>query len=176
MGGWWIIGGLAITAASLALPWAWWAVWRFYGKHVLPLCMAVLTVWVFLLLAVIWVFAGGNWLFTLAYPLALAGAAFLWAGFAALYWLPPGPWLKAGVIALLASLATPAFNSLCDLLIEDMGRPGFLEYFSVRHMLIRRAAGDVSWVNPLIFQIMLVCSLAIIIIGTAVELRRRKQR
>ena len=26
VGGWWIIGGLAITAASLALPWAWWAV------------------------------------------------------------------------------------------------------------------------------------------------------
>ena len=24
-GGWWIIGGLAITAASLALPWGWWA-------------------------------------------------------------------------------------------------------------------------------------------------------
>ena len=175
VGGWWIIGGLAITAASLALPWGWWAVWRFYGRHVLPLCAAVLTVWVFLLLAVIWVFAGGNWLFTLAYPLALAGAAFLWAGFAALYWLPTGPWLKAGVIALLASLATPAFNSLCDLLIEDMGGPGFLEYFSVRHMLIRRAAGDVSWVNPLIFQIMLVCSLAIMIIGAAVELRRRKQ-
>ena len=41
-GGWWIIGGLAITAASLALPWGWWAVWRFYGKHVLPLCAAVI--------------------------------------------------------------------------------------------------------------------------------------
>ena len=174
VGGWWILGGLAITAACLALPWGWWAIWRFYGKHVPPLCVAALTVWVFLLLAVIRAFTGGHWLFTLAYPLALAGIAFLWAGFAALYWLPAGPWLKAGVTALLASLATPVFNSLCDLLIEDMGGPAFWEYFSVRHMLVRRAAGDVSWVNPLIFQIMLVCSLALIITGVIVEVRRRK--
>ena len=174
VGGWWIIGGLAITAACLALPWGWWAVWRFYGKHVLPLCVALLTAWVFLLLAVIWVFAGGNWLFTLAYPMALAGAAFVWAGFAALYWLPAGPWLKAGVIAVLVSLATPVFNSLCDLLIEDMGGPSFWEYFSARDMLARRAAGDISWVNQLIFQIMLVCAIAVVIIGAAAEVRRRR--
>ena len=175
VGGWWILGGLAITAACLALPWGWWAIWRFYGKHVLPLCVALLTVWVFGLLPVIWAFTGGRWLFTLAYPLALTGVAFLWAGFAAVYWLPAGPWLKAGAIALLASLATPVFNSLCDLLIEDMGGPAFWEYFSVRDMLVRRAAGDVSWVNPLIFQIMLVCSLALIVTGVIVEVRRRKQ-
>ena len=175
VGGWWIIGGLAITAASMALPWAWWAVWRFYGRHVLPLCMAVLTVWVFFLLAVIWVFAGGSWLFTLADPLAAVAVVLSWAGFAALYWLPAGPWLKAGVIALLVSLATPVFNSLCDLLIEDMGGPTFWEYFSVRHMLIRRAAGDISWVNPLIFQIMLVCAIVVVITGAVVELRRRKK-
>jgi len=175
VGGWWIIGGLAITAACLALPWGWWAVWRFYGKHVLPLCVALLTAWVFLLLAVIWVFAGGNWLFTLAYPMALAGAAFVWAGFAALYWLPAGPWLKAGVIALLVSLATPVFNSLCDLLIEDMGGPSFWEYFSARDMLARRAAWDISWVNQLIFQIMLVCAAAVVVTGVIVEIRRRKK-
>ena len=174
-GGWWIIGGLAITAACLALPWGWWAVWRFYGKHVLPLCMGLLTVWVFLLLTVVWAFTGGNWLFSLAFPLAAVGAAFLWAGFAAVYWLPAGPWLKAGVIALLASFATPAFNSLCDLLIEDMGGPRFWDYFSVGDMLERRSAGDISWVNPLIFQIMLVCSVALIAVGAAVEIRRRKQ-
>ncbi|MDE7170330.1 MAG: hypothetical protein K2O11_00430, partial [Oscillospiraceae bacterium] len=99
----------------------------------------------------------------------------LWAGFAAIYWLPGGPWLKAGVIALLASLATPVFNSLCDLLIEDQQGPRFWDYFSVSDMLERRSAGDVSWVNPLIFQIMLVCSIALIAVGAAVEMRRRKQ-
>lgn len=174
-GGWWIIGGLAITAACLVLPWSWWAVWRFYGKHVVPLCVAVLTVWVFGLLAVIWAFAGGDWLVSVAFPLALAGCGFLWAGFAAVYWLPAGPWVKAGAIALLTTFATPVFNSLCDLLLEDMGGPRFWEYFSVRDMLARQGAGDASWVNPLIFQIMLVCSLAVMGVGAALEVRRRKK-
>lgn len=174
-GGWWIIGGLAITAVCLALPWAWWAVWRFYGKHVPPLCVAVLTVWLFGLLAVIWAFAGGDWLVPVAFPLALVGCGFLWAGFAAVYWLPAGPWLKAGVIALLASFATPVFNGLCDLVLEDTGGPRLLDYFSVGDMLARRSAGDLSWVNPLIFQIMLVISLGVLAVAVVVEVRRRKQ-
>ena len=175
VGGWWILGGLAITAVCLALPWGWWAVWRFYGKHVLPLCVGVLTVWVFFLLTVIRAFTGGDWLFSLAFPLAAAGAAFLWAGFAAVYWLPAGPWLKGGVIALLASLATPVFNCLCDALIEDQHGLRFRDYFSVGDMLERRSAGDISWVNPLIFQIMLVCSLALIAAGVVMEVRRRRR-
>lgn len=174
-GGWWIMGGLAITAACLALPWCWWAVWRFYGKHVPPLCAAVLTVWVFGLLAVIWAFTGGDWLVRAAVPLALAGCGFLWAGFAAVYWLSAGPWVKAGILALLASFATPVFNGLCDLLLEDTYGPGFLDYFSVSDMLIRRNAGDPSWINPLIFQIMLVISTGILAVGAAVEGRRRRK-
>ena len=75
---------------------------------------------------------------------------------------------------MLVSLATPVFNSLCDLLIEDMGGPSFWEYFSARDMLARRAAGDISWVNQLIFQIMLVCAIAVVIIGAAAEVRRRR--
>lgn len=173
-GGWWIIGGMAITAVCLALPWTWWAIWRFYGKYVLPLCAAALTVWVFPLLTVIWAFAGGDWLFSVAFPLALMGAAFFWAGFSVFYWLKAGPWLKAGITALLVSFATPAFNSLCGLLIEDMGGPSFLEYFSVGDMLVRRAAGDVSWVNPLIFQLMLMCAMALTAVGAVVEVRRRR--
>ena len=175
VGGWWILGGLAITAACLALPWGWWAVWRFYGKHILPLCVALSTIWVFLLLTVIRAFAEGDWLLRLAFPLAAAGVAFLWAGFAAVYWLPAGPWLKGGVIALLASLATPVFNCLCDALIEDQHGPRFRDYFSVGDMLERRNAGDISWVNPLIFQIMLVCSLALIAAGVVMEVRRRRR-
>ena len=173
--GWWIIGGLAITAVCLALPWGWWAVWRFYGKHILPLCAAILTVWVFLLLTVIWAFAGGDWLLSLAFPLAAMGSAFLWAGFATMYWLPCGPWLKAGTIALLLTFSVPVFNCLCGQIIEDSQGPRFLDYFSVRDMLVRRSAGDISWVNPLIFQIMLVCSIAVIAVGTTLEIRRRKR-
>ena len=176
VGGWWILGGLAITAACLALPWGWWAIWRFYGKYLPPLCVGVLTVWVFGLLAVIWAFTGGNWLVSVAFPLALAGCGFLWAGFAAVYWLPAGRWLKAGVIALLASFATPVLNSLCDLLLKDTGGPRFQEYFSISAMLARRAAGDPSWVNPLIFQIMLACSAALLAAGAAAEIRRRARK
>ena len=173
VGGWWILGGLAITAVCLALPWGWWAVWRFYGKHVPPLCVAVLTGWLFFLLTVIWAFTGGDWLFPLAFPLAAAGAAFLWAGFGAVYWLPAGRWLKGGVIALLTTLAVPVFNSLCDLLIEDQHGPRFWEYFSVGGMLARRSAGDVSWVNPLVFQLMLALSLVVVAVGVVIEVRRR---
>lgn len=176
VGGWWILGGLAITAVCLVLPWSWWAVWRFYGKHLPELFMAVLTVWVFLLLAVIWAFAGGGWLLSLAFPLAAVGLAFLWAAIAVARWLPAGPWLKSGVVALLVTFAVPVFNSLCDRLIENMSGPRFWDYFSVRDMLIRRSAGDISWVNPLIFQIMLVCSIALAAVGTVIEVRRRGYR
>ena len=175
-GGWWIIGGLAITAACLALPWGWWAVWRFYGKHVLPLCVGLLTVWVFALLAVIRAFAGGDWLLPVAFPLAAAGGAFLWAGFAAARWLPAGPWLKGGAIALLVSFATPVFDCLCGLLLASQDGPEFWDYFSVGSMLARRNVGELSWVNILVFQLMLVCSLIVAAIGAAAEFRRRKRQ
>ena len=174
-GGWWIIGGLAITAVCLALPWGWWAVWRFYGKHVPPLCVGLLSVWVFALLAVIWAFAGGDWLIPVAFPLAAVGAAFLWAGFAAVRWLPVGPWLKGGVIALLVSFATPVFDCLCGLLLASQNGPEFWNYFSVGSLLARQNVGELSWINILVFQLMLVCSLIVAVIGAAVEFRRRKR-
>lgn len=173
-GGRWIAGGMAITAACLILPWGWWAIWRFYGKHILPLCIALLTAWAFFLLTVIWSFTGGDWLVSLAFPLAGVGAAFLWAGFAAIRWLPSGPWLKGGVIALLISFATPVFNCLCDLLIADTGGPRLWDYFSAADMLVRHAAGDPDWVNILIFQLMLTVSLIVTAAGVALEVRRRK--
>lgn len=174
-GGLWIIGGMVITAACLVLPWGWWAIWRFYGKHVWPLCMGLLTVWVFFLLAVIWVFKGGDWLFSLALPLAAAGAALLWAGLAVVWWLPVGWCLKGGLIVLLSGLGSAAINSLCDLLIDKTIRVRFWDYFFVTAMLARRSAGELSWVNMLIFQIELVCSIALIMIGVVIEIRRRKR-
>ncbi len=140
-GGWWISGGLAITAVCLALPWGWWAVWRF----------------------------------SLAFPLAAVGAVFLWAGFAAVYWLKVGPWLKGGVIALLASLSTPVFNSLCDALIEDQHGPRFRDYFAAGEMLARQGAGDLSWINIMLFQLMLVCSVVVLAVGIAIEARRKRE-
>lgn len=175
VGGWWIIGGLAITAACLILPWTWWAIWRFYGRHIPPLCMASFSAWIFLLLTVVWVFTGGNWPLALGFPFAAAGLVFLWAGFSVIYWLKSGPWLKSGALILLAAFATPVFNSLCDLLIENQHGIQLMEYFSVREMLAQRALGNPAWVNILIFHLMLVCSLVLIAIGAAAEIRRRKQ-
>ena len=52
-GGAWVLGGMAITAVSLALPWGVWAIWRLYGLHVAPLSMALFSLWIFALLTVI---------------------------------------------------------------------------------------------------------------------------
>lgn len=174
-GGRWVIGGMCITAVCIALPWVWWAIWRFYGRQIPLLCMGVFSVWIFLLLTVIWTFIGGDWLFRVAFPLAAAGTAFLWLGFSTVYWLKTGPLLKAGCLALLATFATPAINILCGLLLESSGGPSFQQYFSVPDMLARRASGDASWVNPLIFQLMLVCSAVLTTVGVIAEIRRRER-
>lgn len=175
-GGWWIVGGLAITAASLALPWGWWAIWRFYGRHILFLCAALTSVWVFALLAVVWAFAGGSWLLGVAYPIAAAGVAFGWAGLACVAWLPAGPWLKAGVFALIAAFATPALNCLSAALIAEQDGPRFPDYFDLSAMLERRSIGDLSWVNILIFWLMLAAAAALLVVGGVMEYRRRRGR
>ena len=124
--GWWTGGGLAVTAVSLALPWGWWAVWRFYGKHVLPLCLALTSVWVFPLLAVIRVFTGGAWL-NAGLPLAAMGVAFLWVYYLCLSRLRTGPWMKAGAFTLTTAFVSPAFSLLCRWLIPGAERPRALD-------------------------------------------------
>ena len=134
-GGHWLLGGLAITAVSLALPWGWWAIWRFYGEHVLPLCVTLASVWVFPLLAVIHLFAGGDWLLKAAYPLAAVGVAFLWAYFICLRYLPLNPWLKAGVFTLITAAASPVFHALCQRLIPGTGKPWALDHVTLTVLL-----------------------------------------
>lgn len=131
----WLLGGLAITAVSLALPWGWWAIWRFYGEHVLPLCVTLTSVWVFPLLAVIHLFAGGDWLFQVSYPLAAVGVVFMWAYFICLRYLPLNPWLKAGVFTLITAAASPVFNALCRRLILGTGGPRALDHVTLTVLL-----------------------------------------
>ena len=131
----WLLGGLAITAVSLALPWGWWAIWRFYGEHVLPLCVTLTSVWVFPLLAVIHLFAGGDWLFQVSYPLAAVGVVFMWAYFICLRYLPLNPWLKAGVFTLITAAAPPVFNALCRRLILGTGGPRALDHVTLTVLL-----------------------------------------
>ena len=152
-GGHWLLGGLAITAVSLALPWACWAVWRFYGVHVLPLWMTLTSVWVFPLLAVVHAFTGGDWLWSAAFPLAALGVVFLWAYFLCLAHLPAGPWLKAGVCALITAAASPAFGLLCRRVVPGTARPWLLDW--------------------IVLAVLLVLALVLLTVGVYRERRRR---
>lgn len=174
VGGKWILGGMVITAVSLALPWSWWVVWRFYGKHVLLLCVALTTVWVFPLLAVIRAFEGGDWLLGVAYPMALVGGVFLWGYYLALK-LPRDPVMKTGLCVLLTALATPTFNTLCDALLGG-GQSGvpFAQYFSIPAMLARSKAGDLGWVNILTTLILVAAGVIVTAVGGVREYRVKK--
>ena len=155
-GGHWLMAGLAITAASLALPWSWWAAWRHYGKHAVPLCVALASGWVFLLLAVIRAFTGGDWLLRAGYPLAALGVVFLWACYGCLRWVPGGAWVKAGAVVILAALATPAFNGLCAFLLP--------EYHT----------GNIPWLNRLVFLATLAAGLVLLAVGNAEKIRKNR--
>lgn len=175
VGGKWLLGGLAITVTTLTLPWGWWTIWRFWGKWVLPLCVALTSLWVFLLLAVIEGFTGGGWLFRAGYPLALAGVGFLWLYYLAL-WLPRSSLLKIGLCTLITTGATPVFNSLLDMLLPDQQNiPSFGEYFSVSAMLERHSQGDPNWVNILLTLILTALALVLVAAGAVREYRLRAQ-
>lgn len=174
-GEWWVIGGGAITAASLVLPWGWWAIWRFYGRHVPPLCMALFSVWVFGLLAVIRAFAGGDWLLGFAYPIAVLCVGYAWLYFAAVYWLPAGPQLKTGLCAVLTALAVPLINTLVAALLPGRSTPALTDYFAWGRILARQDVNGVSWVNVLTFAVLLVVSVVLLAVGIAAEVRRRRR-
>ncbi|MCI9670245.1 MAG: helix-turn-helix transcriptional regulator [Lawsonibacter sp.] len=119
-----------IVLASLVLPLGWWAIWRFCGKHVLPLCVTFTSVWVFPLLAVINGYTGGGWLWRSAFPLAALGVVFLWAYFLCLAYWNAGPWRKAGVCALITAAASPAFGWLCRWVVPEAVEPWLLDYLT----------------------------------------------
>lgn len=174
-GGWWILGGAAITAVCLALPWGWWAIWRFRRKHFPPLCMAAFSVWVFLLLAVIRFFTGGDWLLSLAYPIAAFSVIFLWLYFAVMYWFPAGPWLKTAVCFLLTTFGIPLGNALSAAIVPEQHTPVLLDYFAWWHIFTHESVNGFSWINVLVFYIMLIVSVVLLAVGIATETRRRSK-
>lgn len=125
-----------IVLASVALPLGWQALWRFGGRHAPALCTALTSVWVFPLLAVIHGYTGGGWLWTAAFPLAALGVVFLWAYFLCLTFLPTGPWLKAGVCALITAVASPAFNWLCRRVVPGTAQPWLLDWLTTAALLV----------------------------------------
>ena len=125
-----------IVLASLALPLGWWAIWRFCGKHVLPLCVTFTSVWVFPLLAVVHGYTGGGWLWRSAFPLAALGVVFLWAYFLCLAYWNAGPWRKAGVCALITAGASPAFGWLCRRVVPQATEPWLLDWLTTASLAV----------------------------------------
>ena len=175
-GGSWLGGGLAITAAGLALPWGLWAVNRFYSGRRLPAFLTLLTVWLFVLLAVISLTTGGNWLLRLGYPIAAFVMALVWLLFVILCWLPAGPWLKGGLAALEAAFVLPLSNCLSTWLVPEQKVPSMAHYFSWQVLITHADVGGFSWINVLVFAIMLLAALALVGVGVVLELRRLRQK
>jgi DNA-binding XRE family transcriptional regulator len=125
-----------IVLVSVALPWGWWAIWRCCEKHVLPLCVALTSVWVFPLLAVVHGYTGGGWLWRSAFPLAALGVVFLWAYFLCLAYWNAGPWRKAGVCALITAGASPAFGWLCRRVVPQATEPWLLDWLTTASLAV----------------------------------------
>ena len=173
-GGWWVIGGAAITAACLVLPWSWWAIRRFYGRHLPVLFMAAFSLWVFFLLAVIRAFTDGDWLLGFAYPIAALSVGYGWLYFAAIVWLRAGPWLKTGICALLTAFAVPLGNTLTAALVPGQKTPVLLDYLAWWHIFTHEDVNGCSWVNVLVFYILLAVCVVLLAVGLAQEVRRRR--
>lgn len=172
----WMLGATVITAVCLALPWTWWALFRFYGKHLPPLFMAAFSVWVFVLLAVIRGFTGGNWLLSLAFPIAAFFVAYSWLFFATLYRLPVGAWLKAALCVLLSTFLVPLGNTLSSAMLSNQHTPTLADYFSWGCLLTHEDVNGASWVNVLVFVILLPIAAVFLAIGIVTELQMRRSR
>ncbi len=172
VGGYWLGGSIAVLAVCLVLPWGIWAVWRFYGKHVAPLSLAMASLWVYGLLAVIAQLTGGGWFFTTAFPICTAGLVIVW-----LYYLVGrircNSRLKAGIFLTLTTFAVPAMNCFCTWVLPGQSRPYFSDYLAWENLLARHTVENFSWVNLLVFAIMLAGSLVLLALGAVYAVRQR---
>lgn len=175
VGGIWILGGLAITAVSLALPWGVWALRRRGKGRAAVGIMALFTVWVFALLAVIWLFTGGGWLLSLGWPIAGFCLAFLWAYFAVAHWLPVGRCCKAGLLTAITAFAVPLGDGFSVWLVTGRSVPALSQYFAWWRIFYHSGGGP-SWVNILVFTVLLTVSAALLAVAVIQKARRDQQR
>lgn len=176
-GGDWLGAGFAITAVCLLLPWSLYALWRFYGKHLLLLGFAVLTAWTFLLLTVIALVVKGDWLLSVAYPVAGYCYAFLWAYFAVIRWLPAGGFLKASVCTLITAMILPLSTAFATWLVGP-GSDGmtFGAYFDWNDGLLHTVSDGNVVGNRAIFAALLAAAAVLLIIGTIREISKRRKK
>lgn len=152
---------LAITALCLALPWGWWALWRFYGCHLPVVCSGWITVWSFALLAEVCALTGGDWLLTLAFPIAAVGWAVYWIYFAVGRWLPVNWWIKSGLFAGFTAALMPLGTRFAQWLGAEV-TPTPEVYFDFGLLLERT---DSVWINTLVFVCLLVICAVLLLIG-----------
>lgn len=110
VGGRWLLGGLAITAVSLALPWGLFLLWRNSPSPFPFRAAALFSLWLPLLLAVIQLFTEESWLWRLGLPIAGLCLAFLW-GVLLILRLPVNSLLKAALLCFLSALTVPLGNT-----------------------------------------------------------------
>ena len=93
---------------------------------------------------------------------------------AALYWLPAGPWLKAGACSLLTALAVPVVNTVIAALLPGEEVAAWRDYFRWSCLVTHEDVGGGSWVNVLLFVVLLGVSAVLLAVGAVMEVRRRK--
>lgn len=172
-GGAWVLGGLAITAACLALPWGVWALWRFYGCHVAVLSVAWFSLWLPGLLAVIRLFSGGDWLLRLGLPITGACLAVLWLCFAVGRWLPVNGWLKAGIYTALTALLIPGGTAFADWLSGGRADPKPEIYFQWGRLF---SPEGYEWINVLVFLCLLAAAAVLLTVGAVRAVRKMSLR
>lgn len=170
VGGFWVLGGLAITAVCLLPFWGVWALWRFVGRHLSVSVLGLLTLWTFLLLAVIRAFAGGQWLLPLAFPIAAYCWAAVWLYFALIRWLPANRWIKGGVCAALTALLLPASTAFGDWLSGGQADPKPTIFFQWGRLFHPQGY---EWINILVFICLLALAVILLAVGAVIALKNR---
>lgn len=85
-------------------------------KHKTLISLAAASGLLLVLLAVCCLYVGGDWLFSIAYPCALVGLAYVWAMAAMVFYWKAQPLLRAGVCCMFTGVcvffANPLFSQI----------------------------------------------------------------
>ena len=82
--------------------------------------------------------------------------------------------MKAAAVCLVTTLFIPLGNSLSAALTPGQQTPAFLDYLAWWHIFTHEDVNGCSWVNVLVFYLMLAASVVLLAVGLAREVRRRK--
>ena len=88
------------------------------------------TVLVYLLLLVCWLFSGGDWLLSIAYPMVTLGLLIVWLGIVVIRCLPINGFFKSGILVLILGWVTAFVNPVIDVILDASRLFSF--YFSQR--------------------------------------------